>query len=255
MAAPESIPGLPGANDRVAAASYRARLLTGGSIATRFSHRGRVGRSRSILGERTFDLAADAGAADGWYLRELLQSGTARRGVAIEIDPAMNAVGAERSVGMDLEFFEPGDPQLSAFTGRCDLVTCLETLEHVDDPAAVIAHVFELARPGGTVLVSVPIEVGPSVLAKQTGRWLANRKGDYRYERYTARELVDASVRWRPPRTRVNLHSHKGFDYRAIEPLLEAGAYQIRREFSPFPLAGKVLASTVFWLIETPPAP
>jgi 2-polyprenyl-6-hydroxyphenyl methylase/3-demethylubiquinone-9 3-methyltransferase len=38
--------------------------------------------------------------------------------------------------------------------GRFDLVTCMEMLEHVPDPASTISACARLARPGGTVLFS-----------------------------------------------------------------------------------------------------
>jgi 2-polyprenyl-6-hydroxyphenyl methylase/3-demethylubiquinone-9 3-methyltransferase len=38
--------------------------------------------------------------------------------------------------------------------GRFDIVTCMEMLEHVPDPAAVIAACAGLCRPGGHVLLS-----------------------------------------------------------------------------------------------------
>jgi 2-polyprenyl-6-hydroxyphenyl methylase/3-demethylubiquinone-9 3-methyltransferase len=38
--------------------------------------------------------------------------------------------------------------------GSFDVVTCLEMLEHVPDPAAIVRACFELARPGGWIFFS-----------------------------------------------------------------------------------------------------
>ena len=38
--------------------------------------------------------------------------------------------------------------------GAFDVVTCMELLEHVPDPASIVAACAALARPGGTVVVS-----------------------------------------------------------------------------------------------------
>jgi 2-polyprenyl-6-hydroxyphenyl methylase/3-demethylubiquinone-9 3-methyltransferase len=38
--------------------------------------------------------------------------------------------------------------------GSFDVVTCLEMLEHVPDPAAIVRACFELARPGGCIFFS-----------------------------------------------------------------------------------------------------
>lgn len=37
-----------------------------------------------------------------------------------------------------------------------DLVTCLDTLEHIEDDAAALAEVFRVLRPGGHALFTVP---------------------------------------------------------------------------------------------------
>ena len=42
----------------------------------------------------------------------------------------------------------------SAQPGSFDLVTCMEMLEHVPDPAAMLAALAALAKPGGDIIVS-----------------------------------------------------------------------------------------------------
>jgi 2-polyprenyl-6-hydroxyphenyl methylase/3-demethylubiquinone-9 3-methyltransferase len=42
----------------------------------------------------------------------------------------------------------------AAQPARFDLVTCMEMLEHVPDPAAILAALARLVRPGGDVIVS-----------------------------------------------------------------------------------------------------
>jgi 2-polyprenyl-6-hydroxyphenyl methylase/3-demethylubiquinone-9 3-methyltransferase len=51
----------------------------------------------------------------------------------------------QRATAEDLAAAEPG---------RYDIVTCMEMLEHVPDPAAVIAACAKLVRPGGDVFIS-----------------------------------------------------------------------------------------------------
>lgn len=52
------------------------------------------------------------------------------------------------------------------------------------------------SKPGAKMVISVPIEVGPSLLFKQVGRYFANTKGSYGYERYHLKELFSASILW-----------------------------------------------------------
>jgi SAM-dependent methyltransferase len=43
-------------------------------------------------------------------------------------------------------------------TSTFDVVLCTEVLEHVPDPAAVIAELVRVARPGARIVVSIPNE-------------------------------------------------------------------------------------------------
>jgi SAM-dependent methyltransferase len=61
--------------------------------------------------------------------------------------------------------------QLDLDTGRVplpsassDVVTCLETIEHVENPRALVRELYRLVRPGGVVLVTTPNQL--SVLSK-----------------------------------------------------------------------------------------
>lgn len=228
---------------------YSNRLLTGGSFLTRRSHRSRMDRSLRMLGGSKFATAADVGAADGWYLRTLVEQGVVGEGVAIDTDAEALQLAATRVATLPLSFLTPDDPTLQRRHGTFDLVACLETLEHAEDVSAVLDEVVNLARPAGTILISVPVEVGPSVVVKQAGRWLANRGGSYSYERYTWRELWAAGARWKVDGLeRQNLHSHKGFDFRKVKKQVDERVAIVSTAFSPASFLGPVLASTVYWL-------
>ena len=67
-----------------------------------------------------------------------------------------------------------GDQLSHAF----DVVTCMETLEHCLPHAVdhVLGELRRLVKPNGVVIISVPIETGPVLIAKQImprGRRLA----------------------------------------------------------------------------------
>jgi SAM-dependent methyltransferase len=61
--------------------------------------------------------------------------------------------------------FAIGDALAFEDAGGFDLVVSLETIEHVDDPVRLIARLVSLARPGGTIVASVPttpsVDVNP----------------------------------------------------------------------------------------------
>jgi 2-polyprenyl-6-hydroxyphenyl methylase/3-demethylubiquinone-9 3-methyltransferase len=107
---------------------------------------------RTELAERR---VADVGCGGG-----LLAEALARRGArvcGIDLAPGMIEVAQLHAQESQLEIdyrvcsaeqLARGNPQ--AF----DAVTCMELIEHVDDPAALVAQLAALLRPGGDLFVS-----------------------------------------------------------------------------------------------------
>jgi 2-polyprenyl-6-hydroxyphenyl methylase/3-demethylubiquinone-9 3-methyltransferase len=90
----------------------------------------------------------------------LLAEGMARRGARVTgIDLAAEALAVARlhalESGVAVDYRQVAVESLAGSNpGRFDLVTCLEMLEHVPDPAAVVAALGRLVRPGGHVICS-----------------------------------------------------------------------------------------------------
>ena len=59
------------------------------------------------------------------------------------------------------------------FAEPCDAVVFLQTIEHVEDPAAVLAHFRSMLRPGGAVYVSTPnvLTLAPPGAEKSDNPW------------------------------------------------------------------------------------
>lgn len=146
--------------------------------------------------------------------------------------------------------------------GRYGLVTCMEVLEHCP-PAElerVIADLRRLVAEDGVVLVSVPVETGPSLAVKQLVRLAAGlrRLGPYRHpnEVYRPGEFVRmlfAGERTAIPRPVYwyGQHGHKGFNWRALRARL-AGTFRVEEvRFSPVPPLGSLLNSQA-WLVCRP---
>lgn len=100
-------------------------------------------------GRRVLDVGCGGG---------LLAEGMVRRGArvtGIDLAPAAIEVARLHAIesGLHVDYRLASAEELAgAEPGAFDLVTCLELLEHVPDPAALVAALARLVRPGGDVV-------------------------------------------------------------------------------------------------------
>ncbi len=104
-----------------------------------------------LAGKQVLDVGCGGG---------LLAEGMARRGARVlGIDLAPEALAVARlhaaESGLALEYRQVAVEELAeSAPAAFDVVTCLEMLEHVPDPARVVAALARLVRPGGHVVLS-----------------------------------------------------------------------------------------------------
>jgi 2-polyprenyl-6-hydroxyphenyl methylase/3-demethylubiquinone-9 3-methyltransferase len=110
-----------------------------------------VERAGPLAGRRILDVGCGGG---------LLAEAMARKGAQVTgIDLAEELLQVARlhalEAGIEMDYRqESAEAHAEAHAGEYDIVTCMEMLEHVPDPAAVIAALGRLVRPGGQVFVS-----------------------------------------------------------------------------------------------------
>jgi SAM-dependent methyltransferase len=150
--------------------------------------------------------------------------------------------------------------------GRWDVVTCMEVLEHCieTERRRVLDEIVRLVKPDGTAIISVPIEVGPSLAGKQFFRALAGlrRLGDYESrERYSPFELLRSVLGWSVGRVAVEgtgpdgpyrYYGHKGFDFRELQREIGERFTIDRRLFTPLSGLGPLLNSQVWFVCRRP---
>lgn len=101
---------------------------------------------------RVLDIACGVGFGSR-ILRNAGGSGASVLGV--DIDPAAVAYARQRYGDGGIDFRASDAMQFEDPEGF-DLIVSLETVEHVPDPAGLLAHLMSLLRPGGVLVASVP---------------------------------------------------------------------------------------------------
>jgi len=105
----------------------------------------------SVRGKRVLDLGCGGG---------LLSEAMAREGAdVVGIDLAADVIEIAQlhlyESGLQVDYRQQSVEDLAAAeAGSFDVVACMEMLEHVPDPAAVLAAAARLLRPGGQLFVS-----------------------------------------------------------------------------------------------------
>ena len=120
----------------------------------------------------------DVGCGAGTNLDLLAQRypGGSFYGIDVELDPLLFC-RADRAVPV----CQASVAELPFKSSVFDLVTALDTLEHLEDDEATLRELFRVCRPAGTLLLTVP-----------AFSWLwgnVDRLGDH-YRRYTRKELL-----------------------------------------------------------------
>ena len=105
--------------------------------------------ARLTVNESQRGTALDIGAGDGAFLHELLQLGYQR---VVGIEPSSAPIAAAPPhvrPYLRQELFLPGLFDSDQF----DLVTCFQTIEHVDDPLGLAREVLRILKPNGLMVL------------------------------------------------------------------------------------------------------
>ncbi|HXC73692.1 MAG TPA: bifunctional 2-polyprenyl-6-hydroxyphenol methylase/3-demethylubiquinol 3-O-methyltransferase UbiG [Sphingomicrobium sp.] len=154
--------------------------------------------SRRPLDGRT---ALDVGCGAGLLTEPLARLGARVSG--IDASPELIDVARRHAAAMGLDIdYRAGDVQ--ELEGRFDLITCMEVIEHVADPAAFVQALAARLAPGGLLILSTPNATGWSklltiTLAEGLGRI---PKGTHDFAKFIAPErmkllLADAGLNCR----------------------------------------------------------
>lgn len=116
--------------------------------------------------------ALDVGCGAGLLAEPLARLGATVTGVDAAAENVAVAALHARDMGLAIDYRSGGVEGIST---RHDLVTCLEVIEHVTDPAAFVRGLARAIAPGGLLVMSTPNRTPMSrlamiTLAEGTGR-------------------------------------------------------------------------------------
>ena len=138
----------------------------------------------SLEGARVTDIGCGGG---------ILSEALAARGAQVTgIDIAAKALGVARlhllESGLEVDYLEgTAEQRADSDPDSADVVTCLELLEHVPDPASLVAACGRIVRPGGHLFFSTlnrtPAAFALAIVgAEHIARMLP--RGTHRYDRF-----------------------------------------------------------------------
>jgi 2-polyprenyl-3-methyl-5-hydroxy-6-metoxy-1,4-benzoquinol methylase len=189
----------------------------------RFAHRRRVKFSIELV-DKWAPLrgsVVDFGAGTGLFINSLHN-----RRVDLHlcgIEPYMAVDPTSARLLPDLEALEDSSQ---------NVVTAFEVCEHLtsDEMGEFLAGTFRVLRDSGKLILSVPVMFGLAIVPKEINRVLFVRQFDY-----SGKELLAAIFGQNVERASNIKTSHKGFDFRGLESVLQPKFYIWERIYSPFP--------------------
>jgi 2-polyprenyl-6-hydroxyphenyl methylase/3-demethylubiquinone-9 3-methyltransferase len=147
--------------------------------------------------------ALDVGCGAGLLTEPLVRLGASVTG--IDAAPEVIAVARDHAKGQSLFEGLSLDYRVSTveeLDGRFDLITCMEVIEHVADPAAFVKALAKRLAPDGLLIMSTPNATGWSRLMMITiGEGLGRiPKGTHDFDKFIAPErlkllLADAGLK------------------------------------------------------------
>jgi 2-polyprenyl-6-hydroxyphenyl methylase/3-demethylubiquinone-9 3-methyltransferase len=171
----------------------------------------------------------DVGCGGGLLAESLARAGA--QVTAIDLAPGMVETARLHALesGLSIDYQVAGAEELLKGPAKFDVLTCMEMLEHVPDPAATVEVLGRLVRPGGHVFISTINRNFKSFLLAIVGaEYLANLvpRGTHEYERLlkpseiarfaraAALDVVDISgLRYDPVREQCSLTQDPSVNY------------------------------------------
>jgi SAM-dependent methyltransferase len=247
---------------------YARKQLFSRNRILQWSHRSRFEMARRMVEPYAGGRLLDYGCGDATFLAMVHDLFPRATGAEINRSQVEDCQARLREFP-GVTFAMTSDLARPEHDGAFDVVLCTEVLEHCLDNAvdAALDDFSRTVSPTGTVIISVPVEIGPALALKHLVRTIAAWQGlgDYEHrEKYSFAEfrmMLTANERTqieRPiysssiaPDVELKHHGHKGFNWRILESKIRRRFTVRKIYFSPLDGAGKWFASQI-WFVCSP---
>jgi 2-polyprenyl-3-methyl-5-hydroxy-6-metoxy-1,4-benzoquinol methylase len=225
-----------------------------------WSHSSRFQTTQRLLEKytNTDSKLLDYGCGDGTFLRII--SDLFSEAVGTDISRKQITDCQKRYSGVPkLSFCLTDDLNSEQYHSYFDSAVCMEVLEHClpDNLEKVILDLKRVVKTNGLIIISVPIEIGASLVLKQTIRSVAGllRQGDYAksIEHHTGVEFLKMVFATKSTSIERPIygqdspyHGHKGFNWRSLRYELAKKLDIEQTFFSPLNWLGGFVSSQVF---------
>jgi SAM-dependent methyltransferase len=252
---------MPILREEVSSGHYAQKQLLSRDRLVAWSHARRFATALTIAREFAGRRILDYGSGDGTFLAlAMMADAPPATAVGAELLDHVIADCRERfRAEPGMSFVKVASLDAAEHARRYDAVFCMEVLEHVYDWEPELARMARLLTPGGTLVVSVPVETGVPVLVKQIVRTIAGWRKIGHYPGttpYSWGELASAVFAGRAQHVTRPVfdfgtgpcHDHKGFNWRVLRDRLSRQFDVTRIVATPFPWVGPALATQVWFI-------
>ncbi len=241
---------------------YAEDTVDNKNIFKRFSHKRRFIEAKNLLNEYKFSRETnmlDFGSGNGFFVKYLIENEFKLNFSAY--DPV------EQQISEMKDLFNSSNiknvniyNQYDSIIEKFDIICCLETLEHFDEvhQRKLLEQMKKLLKPGGIIIISVPIEVYLSGFIKMILRITMRQSQENTNFKNLFKTLFGMKIS-SPDIFKKNylntsqeyLNTHVGFYYFNLIKLIKRMNFKIvSTKYSPFPILKSLINSQIFIKIK-----